>query len=435
MGSSNWGVVRRSVRWTFILLILGSVAARAQVVTEFPIPPTGGGAGNIAAGRYGDLWFVVSGSGYLGEITTAGDVTQYAIPTSGSEPRGIAVDSEGIIWFTEASANKIGKTRAEYLPVEFPVPTPNSRPTGIAAGPDGNMWFTEATGGSIGRITPAGVITEFSARAQPYEIAAGPDGNLWFTDYYGDKIGRITTSGVVTLFSVPFDTWPSDITAGPDGNLWILGASSGSIRRMSTAGVLTGEFPLPPGFAAPESIAAGPDGNLWFTKFPNTIGRITTSGVITEFSAPQHPSGIAAGPDGNLWFIEATANAIGRMEPAQGSPCVADATSLCLNDGRFRVTVEWNTPAQGSGHGTALPLTDDTGAFWFFDAKNIEVVVKVLNGCSSGGHYWVFAAGLTNLEVLVTVTDMHTAETRTYTNPAGQAFAPIQDTGAFSACP
>ena len=65
------------------------------------------------------------------------------------------------------------------------------KPTDIAAGPDGNMWFTERH--RIGRITPAGVITEFSEGIfLPFGssgIAAGPDGNLWFTEPVGDRIG------------------------------------------------------------------------------------------------------------------------------------------------------------------------------------------------------------------------------------------------------
>ena len=62
-------------------------------------------------------------------------------------------------------------------------------------------------GDRIGRITPAGVVTEFSAGitagSGPYGIAAGPDGNLWFTEFDGDRIGRITPAGVVTEFGAP----------------------------------------------------------------------------------------------------------------------------------------------------------------------------------------------------------------------------------------
>jgi serine/threonine protein kinase len=63
-------------------------------------------------------------------------------------------------------------------------------------------------------------------------------------------------------------------------------------------------------------ITAGPDGNLWFTEnSANKIGRISTSGTITEFPVPTAGSGpneIAAGCDGNLWFIDNTVNQIGR---------------------------------------------------------------------------------------------------------------------------
>ena len=65
---------------------------------------------------------------------------------------------------------------------------------GIAAGSDGNLWFAE-NAGRIGRITPDGVITEFSAGiaadATLGWITAGPDGNLWFTDFVG-RIGKVT---------------------------------------------------------------------------------------------------------------------------------------------------------------------------------------------------------------------------------------------------
>ena len=49
------------------------------------------------------------------------------------------------------------------------------------------------------------------------------------------------------------------------------------------------------------------------------------------------------------------------------------------------MTADWQVPSQGtSGHGTASQLTGDSGYFWFFNAINIEVVVKVLDGCGIG---------------------------------------------------
>jgi plastocyanin len=117
-------------------------------------------------------------------------------------------------------------------------------------------------------------------------------------------------------------------------------------------------------------------------------------------------------------------------------PCVADAHTLCLNAGRFAVTAHWTKPDGTQGDGTGVPLTDDSGYFWFFDPTNIEAISKVLNGCTITNAYWVFAAGLTNVAVHLTVTDMTTGAVFTQDNPQGAAFTPIQDTTAFpTSCP
>ena len=88
----------------------------------------------------------------------------------------------------------------------------------------------------------------------------------------------------------------------------------------------------------------------------------------------------------------------------------------------------------GHGQGRGVALTSDSGYFWFFDPANVEIVVKVLDGCFSGGSYWFFAGGLTDVEVTITATDTETGITKTYINPLKTPFAPIQDT-AFSTCP
>jgi hypothetical protein len=110
------------------------------------------------------------------------------------------------------------------------------------------------------------------------------------------------------------------------------------------------------------------------------------------------------------------------------------STSLLLNNSRFQVDVQWTT-GSGSGTGNPVQLTSDTGYFWFFSASNVEIVIKVINACGLGGHYWVFAGGLTNVQTSILVTDTQTGATNTYNTPGGPPFAPIQDTNAFSSCP
>jgi len=118
------------------------------------------------------------------------------------------------------------------------------------------------------------------------------------------------------------------------------------------------------------------------------------------------------------------------------APCVADANTLCLSGGRFKVSVAWVTSNQ-NGRGTTVPLTGnpDSGLFYFFAASNIEMLIKVINGCSLNNSYWVFFAATTNVQMAVTVVDTTTGKTRVYFNPLNQAAVPIQDTGAFTTCP
>ena len=111
--------------------------------------------------------------------------------------------------------------------------------------------------------------------------------------------------------------------------------------------------------------------------------------------------------------------------------CTAGATTLCLNNGRFRVVVNWSVPSQGtSGVGTASPLTSDTGYFWFFSANNIELVIKVVDGRAFNNFFWVFYGALSDVAYTITVTDTATGAVKNYSNPQGQ-LASVADVTAF----
>jgi hypothetical protein len=121
--------------------------------------------------------------------------------------------------------------------------------------------------------------------------------------------------------------------------------------------------------------------------------------------------------------------------PPPPDPCVPGDRSLCLNHGRFEVQADWTLPNGHSGTGHAVPLTSDTGTFWFFSDTNVEVVVKVLEGCATNNRYWAFAGGLTNVRVHLTVRDARTGARKEYFNPQSTAFRPVQDAAAFATCP
>ena len=117
------------------------------------------------------------------------------------------------------------------------------------------------------------------------------------------------------------------------------------------------------------------------------------------------------------------------------SSCVAGATALCLNRGRFRVEVAWDANGtSGSGH--VVPgAAADSGLFWFFGPDNWELLVKVIDGCALNSRYWVFSAATTDVHYVLTVTDTATGQVSRYENPAGHAAAATTDTSAFSTCP
>ncbi|MEM7355456.1 MAG: hypothetical protein AAF657_31880 [Acidobacteriota bacterium] len=117
--------------------------------------------------------------------------------------------------------------------------------------------------------------------------------------------------------------------------------------------------------------------------------------------------------------------------------CTPNDTTLCLNDGRFKVEVGWNTGLSGpSGQGKAVEETVDTGFFWFFNPENIELVVKVLDACDTEFEsYWVFAGGLTDVGVVIDVTDTQSGESVRYETLVGQPFDTITDTAALATCP
>lgn len=342
VGDSEVMADRSTARWacTFAvaLCLVGAClgVAQAQTVTEFSVPTPNAAPWDITVGPDGNLWFTEEEANKIGRITPSGVITEFSSGiTPNAAPMGIASGPDGNLWFTEPGVNRIGRITPAGVITEFSVVNTNiaGALSYITAGPDGNLWFTDAND-RIGRITPSGVITEFSSGitpgASPLDIATGPDGNLWFTENRANKIGRITPNGVITEFTAGTTAYgsPYGITTGPDGNLWFtelyVFEPRSAVVRMTPVGVTT-EFTADTNFnPSINLIVAGPDGNFWFTDGLG-IGRITLTGVVTEFSATTvdaGPMGITTGPDGNIWYTEVNGvgNRIGRITIASAPP-------------------------------------------------------------------------------------------------------------------
>ena len=166
---------------------------------------------------------------------------------------------------------------------------------------------------------------------------------------------------------------------------------------------------------------------------PAVDAGVTTSAVRDHDGVPR--------PQGTAFDIGAYEYASGYVPVA----CTPGAHVLCIDgtvagDRRFRIEVDWQTVQSGgqSGKGTAVstaPIGFSAGGiFWFFDATNPEMLVKVINGCAVNGKFWVFTSAGTNVGLTVRVTDTATGAQKTYVSADLSPSLPVQDVSAFS-CP
>jgi virginiamycin B lyase len=259
---------------------------------------------------------------------------------------------------------------------QFKVPTADSQPRDITNGSDGNRWFTEGTEftnapAKIGRITPAGVITEFSPGvadgcniciltdiergqgdityitsndpelmrfnvqtqsflapvAMPNSIALA--GNLavhgdqvWITDFNNDVVWRYNSStGTFDSFAA---SNPSDVAVDAAGNAWFTEpqANEDLSSNIGRIDALTDALTRTVTAAAARAITVSPtDGKVWFAaRFAGqAVGFLDPAdgNNVTVFPvANTGPAGIAAAPDGTIWFTQETTGNIASITNA-----------------------------------------------------------------------------------------------------------------------
>ncbi|WP_320670273.1 Vgb family protein [Patulibacter defluvii] len=312
----------------------GGVARIATDGTVTELPATVAGATGLAAGADGNAWLSAPAGIY--RVTPAGVLTQmWANGGNDTEryvlaPRGLVPGRDGDLWFYRMLGLGRITVAGQVTNVAVPLPDQNSI-SGIAVGHDGNVWYGTACGGcnrwrpgSIGRIAPTGESLGRFEASHPHDLVGGPDGNLWFGDSTPvddeppQRIVRLTPRGQAAAFSEGLSR------SGPDRR---------SMRK-------------------PGPMVEGPDGNLWFAESrdvpgaPGSIGRITPSGVISEFPLGEGSARtLATGPDGNLWYTDPERDRIGRIsltdppgpaDPGTGSTSIDGAVASASSQATSR---------------------------------------------------------------------------------------------------
>ena len=291
-----------------LAVLVGNAAAQTAPVKSAPIRE-GSQPFAITMGDDGNFWFTLSNGGKVARITPRGVISYFMTPSL-SNPAFITPGPDGNVWFGEGSTGKIASVTPDGVITEYQFSFFGVS-VGITTGPDGNIWFTDQTDHAVWRYElSTGRFREFrtpTPNSFPGDITTGSDGNMWFTEQAVDKFARITPQGVITEFTGI--NAPGTVAAGPDGNLWITSAFNPQIARVTPTLNIT-IFPTP---ATPNIIRPGNANNLLFTEFSaNKIASITTDGVVTESQefVNSAPAGITAGVASRVWFLGVGTNRV-----------------------------------------------------------------------------------------------------------------------------
>lgn len=169
---------------------------------------------------------------------------------------------------------------------------------------------------------------------------------------------KVEPIGKITEYSLPSSSDPNWITAGPDGNVWFTEWKNNAVGKITSSGTIT-EYSI---HGHPEGITAGPDGNIWAVESSGSekIAKVTPSGTVTEYSllSGSEARDITAGPDGNLWFTEDDTSMIGKI-----------TTSGTIT--------EYSSKREGYGtHPWGITAGPD-GNLWFTDNEGSGAVAKI----------------------------------------------------------
>lgn len=132
------------------------------------------------------------------------------------------------------------------------------------------------------------------------------------------------------------------------------------------------------------------------------------------------------------WLLPALLLLPSVLAAERQAPCISDELTLCLLDDRVEVKARFQNQHDGgtSGDAHAMPLTDETGAFWFFNDENYEIMVKAIDGRELNDAVWIFFGSLSDVEFWMDTRDTETGFTKSYYNPPGHVFG-VTDTAAL----
>lgn len=163
-------------------------------------------------------------------------------------------------------------------------------------------------------------------------VSAADSGLVYFLEVGSPPLQTLatlaTTGAPAPTHTIAQAFWTARVTSGPtriaatgDGGAWFTETIPSSVGHISGTGVIT-EYTLPAPYKVYDKIATDSDGNAWVTVSPgfppsplyvDSVVRITTGGTETVYPIGGYSgdpansgvvSGVTLGPDGNMWYSE-----------------------------------------------------------------------------------------------------------------------------------
>jgi PKD repeat protein len=108
------------------------------------------------------------------------------------------------------------------------------------------------------------------------------------------------------------------------------------------------------------------------------------------------------------------------VSPGSAIGCTADTYTMCLVNGRYKVTSHWKNQYAGGAVAnlSKAKLTDTTGAFWIADANTYEYLIR-FNTATDNGRAWIAIPTFTDVEFWVAVTDTVNGQYKEYHSVPG----------------
>ncbi len=403
--------------WTFTGPGLGGDAVALAVRQIFHLGvDTGSYDTTVVAGTAGGVYRLLSGA------------TSWAASNAGLtslDVRALAVSGDGIVAFGKSVTVFAGTAGGLFASVDGG-DTWVPKTAGLPSGSDTAMTSfasDPSTPGALYAGTGVGLFKSADGGETWAKLDTGSTFILSVSSIAVDPLApsRVFVAGFKTFacspFCLPVAFMPVALRSLDGGASWLsMDALAGNfVRAFAATSTLPSRV-----FAGTtgNGVFESSDGGATWAASNDGLGSASVSSLVID---PALPSLIFAGTAQGVFCAP-----LGQVAVT----CVSGSQTLCLNAHRFSASVVWRDAVHNAVGGQAFSITDNTGAFWFFDPTNLELVVKVLDGRSVNGKFWVFYGSLTNVEFTLTVTDTLTGAVKAYLNPSG-TLASVADTAAF----